>query len=385
MTDSRPQPGEVRAAAGAAAASGPVRGSAATALDLDTDVVTLTRALCNVESVSGQEKPLADAVEEALRRLPHLEVLRDGDAVVARTALGRRERVLLAGHLDTVPVAGNLPARLEGEGDQAVLYGRGASDMKSGVAVLLRLAATVADPNRDVTFVLYDNEEVEDAANGLGRLAREHPDWLVGDFAVLGEPTSGVVEGGCNGTIRVEVTVRGVAAHSARSWLGRNAVHEAGKVLDRLRAYLPRVAEVDGLLYREGLNAVGIRGGVAGNVIPDECVVTVNYRFAPDRYPDEAADHLRSVFNGYQVTVVDSAAGARPGLDHPAAAAFVAAIGRPPAPKQGWTDVARFAALGIPAVNYGPGDPTLAHRDDESCRVALIEECERALRSWLTA
>lgn len=353
-------------------------------LDLEADVVTLTREICDLESISGQEKALADVVEQSLRRLPHLEVLRDGDAVVARTNLGRAERVVLAGHLDTVPVAGNLPTRLEGEGDDAMIHGRGTADMKSGLAVHLRIAATVPEPTRDVSFVFYDNEEVDAARNGLGRLTRDHPDWLVGQFAVLGEPTSGVVEGGCNGTIRVEVTVRGVAAHSARSWLGRNAVHQAGVVLDRLRAYLPRVAEVDGLLYREGLNAVWIRGGVAGNVIPDECVVTVNYRFAPDRMPDEAVDHLRTVFNGYEVTVVDAAAGARPGLDHPAASAFVSAIGRAPAPKQGWTDVARFSELGIPAVNYGPGDPLLAHRDDEHVKVSAIRECERALRAWLS-
>ena len=385
MTDPRPAPSDVRAApSNSRRPQGRARTAAAPALDLTADVVTLTRELCDMESVSGQEKALADAVEEGLRGLAHLEVLRDGDAVVARTALGRRERVVLAGHLDTVPVVGNLPCRLEGSGDDAVLHGRGTADMKSGLAVQLRIAATVPEPNRDVTFVFYDNEEVDAARNGLGRLAREHPDWLAGQFAVLGEPTAGIVEGGCNGTLRVEVTVRGVAAHSARSWLGRNAVHQAGVVLDRLRAYLPRVAEVDGLLYREGLNAVGIRGGVAGNVIPDECVVTVNYRFAPDRGPDEAADHLRSVFNGYEVVVVDAAAGARPGLDHPAAATFIAAIGRAPAPKQGWTDVARFSELGIPAVNYGPGDPLLAHRDDEQVKVAALHACEQALRTWLT-
>ena len=385
MTESRPRASEVRAAS--AGSRGQQAGPPATrgpGLDLRADVVDLTRALCDLESVSGQEKALADAVEEALRGLGHLEVLRDGDAVVARTALGRRERVVLAGHLDTVPVAGNLPTRLDGDGDDAVIHGRGTADMKSGLAVQLRIAGTVPEPNRDVTFVFYDNEEVDATRNGLGRLARDHPDWLAGQFAVLGEPTGGVVEGGCNGTLRVEVTVRGVAAHSARSWLGRNAVHQAGVVLDRLRAYLPRVAEVDGLLYREGLNAVGIRGGVAGNVIPDECVVTVNYRFAPDRMPDEALDHLRSVFNGYPVTVVDSAAGARPGLDHPVAAAFVAAIGRAPAPKQGWTDVARFGELGIPAVNFGPGDPLLAHRDDEHVTVSALRGCERALRAWLS-
>jgi succinyl-diaminopimelate desuccinylase len=353
-------------------------------LDLTTDCVTLTAALCDVPSVSGGEKPLADAVEEALRGLPHLEVLRDGDAVVARTLLGRPERVVLAGHLDTVPIAGNLPTRLEGDATDGVLHGRGTVDMKGGVAVQLRIAATVPRPSRDVTFVFYDQEEVDAARNGLGRLAREHPDWIAADFAVLLEPTSALVEGGCNGTIRVEVTTRGVAAHAARSWMGHNAVHDAGRVLDRLQAYPAREVAVDGLVYREGMNAVAIRGGIANNVIPDRCVIAVNYRFAPDRSLDQAERHVRELFEGFEVAVVDAAAGARPGLDHPAAAAFVTAIGGEPRPKYGWTDVARFSALGIPAVNYGPGDALLAHADDERCPARDILRCEQALRRWLT-
>jgi succinyl-diaminopimelate desuccinylase len=357
--------------------------AAAVTLDLSVDAVTLTRALCDVPSPSGQEGPLADAVEAALRGLGHLEVLRDGNAVVARTHLGRAERVVLAGHLDTVPVAGTLPTRLEGDGPDAVLHGRGTVDMKGGVAVALRIAATVPAPNRDLTFVFYDNEEVEASLNGLGRLAQHHLDWLVGDFAVLGEPSGAAVEGGCNGTLRVEVVTRGVAAHSARPWMGHNAVHASGEILDRLNRYTPREADVDGLVYREGLNAVGIRGGVAGNVIPDECVVTVNYRFAPDLTPEQAVQHVREVFDGYEVRVTDLAAGARPGLDRPAAAAFLAATGRPATPKYGWTDVSRFSSLGIPAVNFGPGDPSLAHRDDERVRAGDILDCERALRGWL--
>ncbi len=345
--------------------------------------MTLTRAVCDIPSPSGHERVLADAVERALRGLPHLEVLRDGDAVVARTALGRPQRVLLAGHLDTVPVARNLPTWVDGEGPGLVVHGRGTCDMKAGVAVQLRIAATVPAPRSDVTFVFYDNEEVEAARNGLGRLARTHPDWIAADFAVLGEPTSGGVEGGCNGTLRVEVVVPGVAAHSARSWMGRNAVHDAAEVLVRLRGYTPRAVEIDGLVYREGMNAVGIRGGVAGNVIPDECVVTVNHRFAPDRTPEQAEQHVRQLMEGFEVRVTDVAAGARPGLSHPVAAAFVAAIGRPPRPKEGWTDVARFGELGIPAVNYGPGDPALAHRDDERVAAAEIFRCEAALRAWL--
>jgi succinyl-diaminopimelate desuccinylase len=354
------------------------------ALDLAVDPVTLTAALCDVPSVSGDEGPLADAVEVALRALPHLEVLRDGDAVVARTLLGRSERVVLAGHLDTVPIAANVPSRLEGDLRSGILHGRGTVDMKGGVAVQLRIAATVPEPSRDVTFVFYDCEEVEAARNGLGRLARTHPDWIAADFAVLLEPTSALVEGGCNGTLRIEVTTRGLAAHSARSWMGHNAIHDAGRVLARLQAYAPREVSVDGLVYREGLNAVGISGGIAGNVIPDRCVVTVNYRFAPDRTVAEAENHLRELFDGFEVVVVDASPGARPGLDHPAAAAFVAAIGGDPKPKFGWTDVARFSALGVPAVNFGPGDARLAHADDERCPAQDILGCEQALRRWLT-
>lgn len=349
-------------------------------LDLSADAAALTAQIVDIESVSGAERPLADAIEEALRALPHLSVDRDGDAVVARTDLGRAERVVIAGHIDTVPVAANLPSRIA----DGRLYGCGASDMKSGVAVQLRLAATVPAPTRDVTYVFYDCEEVEEQRNGLRRLARTRPAWLRADFAVLMEPTHAVVEGGCQGTMRVEVTARGKRAHSARSWMGRNAIHEAGRILDTLRAYEPRQPVVDGLRYREGLNAVYVRGGVAGNVIPDECVVTVNYRYAPDRTPAEAERHLRELFAGFEVTVVDGAPGARPGLDHPVAASFVAATGGTPRPKLGWTDVARFAQLGVPAVNYGPGTPELAHTRDEHVELPLVAECEERMRAWLT-
>ncbi|WP_149202258.1 succinyl-diaminopimelate desuccinylase [Actinotalea subterranea] len=359
-------------------------------LNLTGDLVELARALCDTESVSGDERRLADAVDQALRGLDHLEVLRDGDALVARTALGRSERVVVAGHLDTVPVAGNLPTELRTDASGVTeLWGRGTVDMKAGVAVQLALAATLTAPTRDVTWVFYDQEEVEADRNGLGRLVRNHPDWVSGDFAVLCEPTAGALEGGCNGTLRAEVRVPGRAAHSGRAWLGVNAIHGAAPLLARLAAYSPRAVDVDGLVYREGLNAVGIRGGIAGNVIPDECVVTVNYRFAPARSLDEAVAHVRDLFEGYDVRVTDAAPGARPGLDHPAAAAFAAAVtgltGRPPAAKEGWTDVARFTELGVPAVNFGPGDPTLAHADDERCPVDQITGCFAGLRAWLTS
>lgn len=355
------------------------------ALDLTRPVSFLTADLVDIPSVSGGEASIADAVEAALRPLGHLRVDRDGDAVVARTELGRDRRGVIAGHLDTVPVNGNLPSRLEpGDGD-GVLWGRGTVDMKGGCAVMLSLAAELTAPAVDVTWVWYDHEEVDSSLNGLGRVSREHPDWLAADFAVLTEPTGAEVEGGCNGTLRAEIRTTGRRAHSARAWAGENAIHRAAPVLGLLAGYEAREVEVEGLVYREGLNAVGIRGGIAGNVIPDECVVTVNYRFAPDQTGAEAEARVRGLFAGFEVTITDLAEGARPGLDDPLARAFVAAVGGEARPKYGWTDVARFAALGIPAVNYGPGDPSLAHADDERVPVEQIERCAAGLRAWLTA
>ena len=348
-------------------------------LDLTTDVVTLTRQLVDIESVSGAEGPIADAVESALRALPHLSVERFGHTIVARTSYGRGERVVLAGHLDTVPVNGNLPGRLE----DGILHGLGSCDMKGGDAVILRLAATLPEPARDLTFVLYECEEIDAARNGLNTLSRSHPELLAADFAILMEPSNAGVEAGCQGTLRVEVRTRGERAHSARSWMGSNAIHAAGEVLRRLDAYEARQPVIDGLTYHEGLNAVLVSGGVAGNVIPDECVVTVNHRFAPDRTEEEALAYVREFFDGFEVTLTDSAPGALPGLDRPAAKAFVEAVGGQVGPKFGWTDVARFTTLGVPAVNFGPGDPTFAHKQDEHVAVSEIEHCERVLRSWL--
>lgn len=349
-------------------------------LDLSLDGGVLTAQLVDFPSVSGEEKALADAVETALRAYPHLTVDRLGNNVVARTNLGRAERVLLAGHLDTVPIADNVPSRVEGD----LLYGCGASDMKSGVAVQLRLAATLTEPNHDLTFVFYECEEVEAVRNGLGILAKERPEWLVADFAVLMEPSGAVVEGGCQGTMRADIKLTGVRAHSARSWLGENAIHKAAEVLRRLAEYQPRRVVIDGLEYREGLNATMIDGGVAGNVIPDECTVHVNFRYAPDRSEEDAEAHVHEVFDGFDVIVTDHANGALPGLSQPAAQAFLAAVGGEPRAKFGWTDVARFSALGVPAVNYGPGDPNLAHKRDEYCSLTAIAEVEERLRAWLS-
>jgi succinyl-diaminopimelate desuccinylase len=348
------------------------------------DAARLTAALVDVESVSGDEQRLADLIEQALAGFRALSVARNGNVVTARTSGDRAQRIVLAGHLDTVPIAGNVPSRLDG----ATLHGCGTTDMKSGIAVMLRLAHLVGvgalDHRTELTWVFYDCEEIESARNGLYRLARTAPAELAGDLAILLEPTDGVVEGGCQGTLRVAVRTVGVRAHSARSWLGANAIHAAAPVLARLAAYEPRVVEVEGLTYREGLNAVGIAGGVAGNVIPDECTVTVNYRFAPDRSEDDALAHVRDVFAGFDLEVTDSAPGARPGLDRPVAAELVAAVGGEPRAKLGWTDVARFGQLGIPAVNFGPGDPNLAHKPEEHVAVQQVLDAETAMVRFLS-
>ncbi|RZU50114.1 succinyldiaminopimelate desuccinylase [Krasilnikovia cinnamomea] len=347
--------------------------------DVLVDPVVLTRALVDIESVSRNEKVIADCVEEVLRQAPHLHTERHGHTLMARTDLGRKRRIVLAGHLDTVPLNNNFPSTVVDD----LIYGCGTSDMKSGVALALHLAATLPDPCYDITYLFYEAEEIEARYNGLNLVSEAHPEWLAADFAVLLEPTYGVVEAGCQGTLRARIRTTGRRAHTARSWRGVNAIHAAGEVLRRLEDYRPRTVTIDGCTYREGLNAVRIAGGVAGNVVPDECSVEVNLRFAPDRTEKQALEHIHEVFEGYDVEQTDSAPGALPGLAAAPAREFLAAVGAEPAAKLGWTDVARFAALGVPALNYGPGDPLLAHAPDEHVEIGKIRDGAATLHRWL--
>jgi succinyl-diaminopimelate desuccinylase len=349
-------------------------------LRIDAGVVELTEQLIDIPSESHHESALADLVEAALGACAHLQVDRLGDTIVARTHLGRSSRVLIGGHLDTVPAHGNIPHRTEGD----LIYGLGAADMKAGLAIGLRLATTVSAPTRDVTYVFYSGEEVAAEFNGLGHVMEHRSELLACDAAILMEPTNGIVEAGCQGTMRAQITIPGERAHSARSWMGVNAIHAARPVLTILEEYQPRRPIVEGLEYREGLNAVAITGGIAGNVIPDECVVTVNFRFAPDRSVAEAEAHLRDIFSGWELVIVDEAPAARPGLDLPMIQEFAAAMGAPAQPKFGWTDVARFAALDVPALNFGPGDPTLAHHRNECVSITQVLDVESRMRNWLT-
>ena len=368
-------------------------------LNLLQDPVDLTAALVDIESVSHNETAIADAVEVALREVAQadksIEVLRIDNNVIARTHRGLPQRVILAGHLDTVPTADNVPSTrgVDAQG-RDTLFGCGTVDMKSGDAVYLHAFATLAasqELQRDLTLIMYECEEIAAEFNGLRHLSESHPELLTGDVALLGEPSGNVIEAGCQGSIRLRLTAHGTRAHSARAWLGDNAVHKLAPVLSRIAAYEPQTVDIDGLAYREGLNVVWLEAGVATNTLPDEAVLRVNFRFAPNRSADEAMAHFREVLGldefapeDLTVDVEDVSPGALPGLHAAAAKELVAVAGDVVKPKFGWTDVARFSALGIPAVNFGPGDPAYCHKKDEQIPVECITALWEDLRRYLT-
>jgi succinyl-diaminopimelate desuccinylase len=332
------------------------------------DLLADTAELVSIPSLSHHEGELADLVEVRLRRVPSLVVERIGHNVVARTELGRASRLVLGGHLDTVPPNGNAHPSLDGDR----LHGLGAADMKGGLAVMLALAAFEVPPALDVTWVFYAAEEVARVHNGLLAIAEVRPELLEGDAAILGEPTAGRIEAGCQGVLKASVTLRGARAHSARPWTGINAIHRLTPILEAVRAYRERRPVIDGCEYREALQAVNVEGGVAANVVPDQATVMLNHRFAPDRNESSAELALRGFIEplldpalGDHFDVVDSSPAAPPGLGHPLLRRLVDATGAAPRAKLGWTDVAFFAERGIPAVNYGPGDPEVAHTANE--------------------
>lgn len=348
------------------------------------DLLARTAELVDIASVSRAERQLADRVENEVREHPWLAVDRVGDNVVARTTLQRPQRVLLVGHLDTVPPNGNDRARIDGD----TLWGLGAADMKGGLAVLLELARTVFSPAVDVSYVFYVGEEIESEHNGLGHLFRDRGDLLGGDLALIGEPTAGRLEAGCQGTMRARLILHGARAHTARPWMGRNAIHRLGAVLEAITAYEPRRPVIDGCEYREALQAVAVEAGVAGNVVPDRAVLTINHRFAPDRTPADAEAFVRGIVGpflaeGDMFEVVDMSPPAPPALGDPLLAAFIARGDLAVDAKLGWTDVARFAAHGVPAANFGPGDSTLAHTADERVERTALNRCYDVLRGLL--
>ncbi len=344
----------------------------------------LTADLIDVPSESFNEAGLAHWLHAELTGIDGLEVIRVGDNIVARTNLDRKYRVAIGGHLDTVPANGNATARFEGD----TLYGLGASDMKGGLAVMIELARNITEPAVDVTYVFYAREEVALEHNGLRELFAEIPEYLHADVAILGEPTGAVVEAGCQGTMRAVVTLNGKRAHTARPWMGRNAIHRLGGLLSALEAYEHREPVIDGCTYREAMQAVFVDGGVAGNVVPDAVKLTVNHRFAPDRTSAEAEVHMRSVIEpfmdeGDSFEIVDLSPAAKPDLRHPLMASLTGRNNLIVRAKLGWTDVAFFSEMGIPAVNFGPGEATLAHTKNEHIEATKLVGTYAALEDLL--
>ncbi len=343
----------------------------------------LTEALCAVPSVFPHEGPLADAIEQRLRaRAPKLEIVRFKNNVVARTNLGRPERVVIGGHTDTVPANNNQIPRRDGD----VLHGLGTADMKGGLAIMLALAewCTTNEPRHDLTLFWYEGEEVADEHNGLRAMFEERPGLVEGTFAILMEPTGAWVEAGCQGTLHLEAHFHGARAHTARPWMGTNAIHRAADVLARIAAHDPGTSVVDGLEFRESVQVVRVNGGVANNVVPDECSMIVNRRFAPCHTNDDAVAQLSALLAGADdIVQVNLSPAAAPNLTNPLVADFVTTLGVDVRPKLGWTDVARFASRGIPAVNFGPGDPTVAHTAQERVDRDEIERCYDGLVAFL--
>ncbi len=331
------------------------------------DLVSSCFELVNIYSVSHQEESISEYVLEQLSECSWLEVEVIDSEIVAKSNLGLPKRVLFAGHLDTVPSSGNFPGRIEGDS----CWGLGSVDMKAGLSVFLELAKNITKPSMDVTFVFYTCEEVDRSYSGLGKLYQQRPDLIKADAVVLGEPSGAKIEAGCQGTMRILLKLTGVRAHTARPWMGRNAIHRLHLVLAFLNDYDPRSVLIDGCEFKESLQAVKIEGGIANNVVPDEVNLAINFRFAPDRNVDQAFDHLKILLepfieseDGDSIELIEGVEGALPNLSNPVLASLAEKAGSVNA-KLGWTDVATFSSMGVPATNFGPGDPGLAHSPTE--------------------
>ncbi|MFZ9702430.1 MAG: succinyl-diaminopimelate desuccinylase [Candidatus Nanopelagicales bacterium] len=349
-------------------------------LNINQELSKLTLDLVNISSVSKDEKSIADSIAEALKKYSHLKITRVNNSIVAQTNFGNKQRVVIAGHIDTVPANNNFPGKI----NDSEVIGLGSVDMKSGIAVALKLASEITSSNYDVTYLFYESEEIETKFNGLELITKQQKDLLDCDFAILMEPTNGILEVGCQGSLRFEVSTSGKRSHSARWWNGENAIHKTNKILEILNNYKSREPEIDGHKFREGLQAVKVNGGIAGNVVPDSVTISINHRFAPDTSIDQATQNMKTLFKDFNFQLVDAANAAPTGLSNLLIKEFVSNIGKNIAPKFGWTDVARFANAGIPAINFGPGDPNLAHHPEEKVLISQINDVYESLKNWLT-
>ena len=349
-------------------------------MNINQELSKLTLDLVNISSVSKDEKSIADSIAEALKKIGHLKITRVNNSIVAQTNFGNKQRVVIAGHIDTVPANNNFPGKI----NNSEVIGLGSVDMKSGIAVALKLASEITSSNYDVTYLFYESEEIETKFNGLELITKQQKDLLDCDFAILMEPTNGILEVGCQGSLRFEVSTSGKRSHSARWWNGENAIHKTNKILEILNNYKSREPEIDGHKFREGLQAVKVNGGIAGNVVPDSVTISINHRFAPDTSIDQATQNMKTLFKDFNFQLVDAANAAPTGLSNQLIKEFVSNIGKNVAPKFGWTDVARFANAGIPAINFGPGDPNLAHHPEEKVLISQINDVYESLKNWLT-
>ena len=349
------------------------------------DLFKLTHELVCIPSESFQEKEIVDFVAQKLSEAPWLDVTRIGDNIVAKTGDTKGMRLLLGGHTDTVPAQGNDQIRLSEDS----IWGIGSADMKGGIAIMLSLALNVPDSAVDMTYVFYAREEVAHKHNGLLEIEANQPELLIADLAILGEPTSGNIEAGCQGTMRFTLELKGERAHTARPWMGRNAIHRLSGVLTAIEDYESRNPVIEGCQYREALQVVKVEGGIAGNVVPDSTTLTINHRVAPDRSLDIAEKEIRDLLEPFmepadELKVVDAAPPAKPGLSNPILASMIESHQLNVQAKLGWTDVAFFDQKGIPAANFGPGDATLAHTSNEQVERSSIDQCYLALKQIIT-
>lgn len=353
------------------------------ALRPDERLVEAVLALCRIPSPTGEEGPLCDALERWTReRAERLAApaRRHGHSLVVPLTRRGGPHIVLAGHTDVVRTAHDGPPRVEGDR----IYGAGASDMKSGLALMMELLFE-APPPVDVTLVFYAREEGPFAENELGPVLAEDPELARATFAVCLEPSDNRLSLGASGSLHAEVVFHGKTAHSARPWQGKNAIHEAGALLAELAALAPRESTVDGFVYRTVTSATLASGGRGRNVIPDRFSLNLNHRFPPGTDAEAAKAEVVGLVGGRaEVTFTDVSPSAPTHRDHPLVRLLEGSGARGVEPKQAWTDVARFAALGVPAVNFGPGVNAQAHQPNEWTSASLLLEGREILRRFLS-
>jgi succinyl-diaminopimelate desuccinylase len=341
----------------------------------------LAARVLEIVDIASESRNEAALAAHVLAQLPGARDAGDTCVLAGTTSRQDRPLVLLAGHLDTVPAQGNFPGRRQ----DGVIHGLGAADMKAGVAVMMELALALPslDASVDVGLVFFGREELPFGDSSLTPLLEREPGLRTADLAIVMEPTDNELHAGCVGNINATWTFRGIAGHSARPWLADNAIHRAGRGIAELAALEPVDHDFAGLTFREVISAVTVHGGVARNVIPDECVVEVNMRYAPGTGAEAAEARLRALCEPHGELVIDGNApsGAVPDQGNVYVSRLVEAGGLAVAPKQAWTPVAEFASVGVDAVNFGPGKPLYAHRRDEQVAVdALVESYETLVR-----